>query len=420
MEYLHNTFAPRRDRRSSTLTQGAQSGTGQQEHSFIDSRKATTLQISLRQISITLTLEDFVSILRRMFFDHPVATETLECVIEKVLPSILDAPGLLNYRGPPKNLRKLEQTLLPLAQVPHLKERARTLVFARRMKKTSSSIQARIDRLQKSCIEVRSSSALRLVLSTTLRIGNYISRGKDLPEQDDGDSACGFAVDSLLRLRDFRQAQGQGNSSEHATTALHCVVLQLQREDSNILAQLKLELQSCLGGGSEQNPNANSSVILLQEEFACFMTELLAVKDFMKLDEEIDTDTCTSLERLMDEVDVLAEDLQSGVEDVLDVAIKLTQYYGEKPECSNEKQCFAAAEKFFATICTFVDQLEESWRDIEKTKSGPVVTVPQAATMPLMPGSWSYTSRQPVTSGEPASTPSSVPPMVPKKKCTTQ
>merc|ERR1719223_1729110 len=121
------------------------------------------------------------------------------------------------------------------------------MLFSKNMPSVHVRLLARIRSLRDACIHVRDSASLRKVLGTVLRVGNYLNHGVDAPDAGGGVEVRGFAIESLLKLREFRAAQG-GEIS-----ALHCVVLHLlngggqeQDRSATLLQRLRTELRSVL------------------------------------------------------------------------------------------------------------------------------------------------------------------------------
>jgi formin 2 len=184
---------------------------------LIDPKRAQNLAIVLRQV--TLPTEELAEVLRCMRVGHPVNVETLEHVHDNLLPTLLECTELSSYDGSVEGLRDVERQLLPLVRLPRLKMRVRTMLFSKKMPILHSSLMSRIRLLRKACEQIRTSYALRQIMATGLRVGNFLNHG--IESSTGGPQVHGFSVESLLKFRDFRAAKG-GEAS-----ALHCIVTHL-------------------------------------------------------------------------------------------------------------------------------------------------------------------------------------------------
>merc|ERR1719437_145029 len=114
------------------------------------------------------------------------------------------------------------------------------MIFSKTMPKSHGDILTRIRTVKDACGQVRGSGALKKVMSSVLRIGNYLNHGVDAPDAGGDVEVRGFTVESLLKLRDFRAAQGG------EVSALHCVVLHLIPLEPKLPTQMREELLSVL------------------------------------------------------------------------------------------------------------------------------------------------------------------------------
>merc|ERR1719359_2173205 len=97
------------------------------------------------------------------------------------------------------------------------------MIFSKNMPTWHSSLLARIRLLRSACDQVRSSPSLRLVLEMAIKVGNYLNHGVEAPNEGHRVEVRGIAIDSLLKLREFRATQG-GEAS-----ALHCIAMHLHQ-----------------------------------------------------------------------------------------------------------------------------------------------------------------------------------------------
>eukprot|EP00448_Togula_jolla_P019599 CAMPEP_0170571206 /NCGR_PEP_ID=MMETSP0224-20130122/1540_1 /TAXON_ID=285029 /ORGANISM="Togula jolla, Strain CCCM 725" /LENGTH=703 /DNA_ID=CAMNT_0010893575 /DNA_START=30 /DNA_END=2139 /DNA_ORIENTATION=- len=326
---------------------------------LLDAKRAQNLAIVLRQVP--LPLDELSEVLRWMRVSHPITPDTLEHLYENLLPHLQESTELLEYAGPPEALRDVERQLLPLARLPRLKARLRTFLFSKVMPGQHSGLLERIRIWRSACSEVRDSKALRRVLGTVLRVGNFLNHGIDAPVAGGGE-VRGFAVESLLRLRDFRAAQGE--------SALHCVVLHLLPTDPRLVTQLRAELESCLG---------DVAIGALRDSIGRFQSEIDLVQgEIERFADEYRLDTAPSdaegsgplavLQRLLEDANDMARSIQVELDDALVVAWKLLGYFGERrpeePPPARSDEVSETVERFFNTVREFVASLEECWRDV--------------------------------------------------------
>jgi len=307
-------------------------------------------------------------------------------------------------------LRDVERSLMPLARLPRLKARLQSLRFGKSMPTVHAGLLARINALREACGQVRDSGALRRVLGTVLRVGNYLNHGVDAPDAGGGVEARGFTLDSLLRLRDFRAVPQSSGGGEGAASALHCIALHLQPTDPRLVAELKNELHQLLTDGSAVNTAAvtpcdltNSFVAIgdyaaspmahpgirsiadLRDAVSRFRTEAeLVQSEAERFGECYRLDRApagadgpgplATLNRLAEDAQEMASRLEEKLSEALASALGLLEYFGERrtgsapasagadpAEAAKED---AAVERFFAVLREFVQSFDECWREV--------------------------------------------------------
>jgi len=363
---------------------------------LLNPSKAQNLAIVLRQVPISTA--ELCEVLRLMRFSHhSVNQEALEHIYNNLLPPLLESSEVFKaYEGAPEALRDVERQLLPLVKLPRLKARLQSLLFGTSLPRLHSGLMARVKNLKQACQQVRDSASLRRLLGTVLRVGNFLNHGVDAPDAGGGVEVRGFAMESLLRLRDFRTSQG----CESAVSALHCIVLHLQPSEPQLPAKLREELKSVLeeaGGscssGSASAPGCSSgssvSISDLKEAVAMFRSEAELVHgeadrfgDSYRLDAAGSGTSSSpapleSLKRLAEDARELADKLEADLADSLSMALRLLEYFGERRQqpsggaaagaksifVTNEKDD-AAIERFFVTLREFASSLEACWREV--------------------------------------------------------
>jgi len=388
-------------------------GTGGQRDSqghicLLDPKRAQNLSIGLRQV--TLPTCELCDNLRWMRLNAAALTaDMLEHLYENLLPTLLEVPELASYSGPLSALRDMpERRLVPLAQLPRLKARVRTMLFSKNMPSVHVRLLARIRSLRDACIHVRDSASLRKVLGTVLRVGNYLNHGVDAPDAGGGVEVRGFAIESLLKLREFRAAQG-GEIS-----ALHCVVLHLlnggsQEPDrsATLLQQLRAELRSALEPPSDAFGIgvAGEGIADLRDAVGCFRVEVDLVQseierfaECYRLEgESADREGSSAgplvvLQRLVEDASEIARGLEVELGEALAAAWRLLGFFGERrgelPQGSWSEEAFEAVERFFTIIREFISSLEDCWREVVeqprrlRIDSGVEVAPPVPKTQP--------------------------------------
>eukprot|EP00930_Biecheleria_cincta_P089798 TRINITY_DN79136_c0_g1_i1.p1 TRINITY_DN79136_c0_g1~~TRINITY_DN79136_c0_g1_i1.p1 ORF type:complete len:803 (-),score=196.85 TRINITY_DN79136_c0_g1_i1:309-2717(-) len=358
-------------------------------------QRAQNLAIALRQVPISTA--ELCEVLRRMRFSHAsVSQEALEHIYNNLLPPLLESIEFFKaYEGPPEALRDVERQLLPLVMLPRLKARLQSLLFGTSLPRLHSGLMARVKHLKQACQEVRDSAALRRLLGTVLRVGNFLNHGVDAPDAGGGVEVRGFAMESLLKLRDFRASQG----CESAVSALHCIVLHLQPSEPQLPGKLREELKSvleeaggsCSSGGASAPTSSGSSVSIsdLKEAVTMFRKEADQVQgEVDRFGDSYRLDTASSgtssspaplesLKRLAEDARELADKLEADLADSLSMALRLLEYFGERRQqpsggdaagtksifVTNEKDD-AAIERFFLTLREFASSLEACWREV--------------------------------------------------------
>ncbi|CAE7706269.1 FH6, partial [Symbiodinium necroappetens] len=304
---------------------------------LIDPKRAQNLAIILRQVA--LPTEELCDVVRGLRLQHPISTEALEHIHEFLLPPLLESAEMFaSYDGPLQSLRDVERQLLPLARIPRLKARVKCLLFGKTMPGVRAGLEARIRTLQEACNQVRSSHALRRILGTVLRIGNFLNHGIDAPDAA-GVEVRGFTMESLLKLRDFRA----GQAGESSVTALHCIALHLLPTDPQLPLQLREELKAALEvggdattGGASGGPSSNIGELrdavgrfrreadLLQNEVECHAAS------YDNAGGSRTPSPLTTLQQLAQDATRIADQLDAEVSDAIAQALRLLDYFGER------------------------------------------------------------------------------------------
>lgn len=357
-------------------------------------QRAQNLAIVLRQV--TIPTAELCEVLRLMRFSHPsVSQEALEHIFHNLLPQLLESSDAFKaYEGPPEALRDVERQLLPLMKLPRLKARLQSLLFGTSLPRLHSALTARVKHLKEACKQVRDSASLRRLLGTVLRVGNFLNHGVDAPDAGGGVEVRGFAMESLLRLRDFRASQG----CESTVSALHCIVLHLQPSEPQLPGKLREELKavleeagSCCSGGASAPTSSGSSVSIsdlkeavnnFRNEAELVHTEAERFGDSYRLDATGGGAVSfpaplESLKRLAEDARELAEKLEADLAESLSIALRLLEYFGERRQqpsggvAAGSKSIYVTSEKddtaierFFVTLREFASSLEACWREV--------------------------------------------------------
>jgi len=340
---------------------------------LMDPKRAQNLAIILRQVA--LPTDELCDVVRGLRLQHPISTEALEHIHEFLLPPLLESAEMFaSYDGPLQSLRDVERQLLPLARIPRLKARVKCLLFGKTMPGVRAGLQARIRTLQEACNQVRSSHALRRILGTVLRIGNFLNHGIDAPDAA-GIEVRGFTMESLLKLRDFRA----GQAGESSVTALHCIALHLLPTDPQLPLQLREELKAALEvggdattGGASGGPSSNIGELrdavgrfrreadLLQNEVECHAAS------YDNAGGSGMPSPLTTLQQLAQDATRIADQLDAEVSDAIAQALRLLDYFGERRDtgANSASKEDELVERFFITLKDFSGSLEASWREV--------------------------------------------------------
>lgn len=237
-----------------------------------------------------------------------------------------------------------------------------------------AGLEARIRTLQEACNQVRSSHALRRILGTVLRIGNFLNHGIDAPDAA-GVEVRGFTMESLLKLRDFRA----GQAGESSVTALHCIALHLLPTDPQLPLQLREELKAALEvggdattGGASGGPSSNIGELrdavgrfrreadLLQNEVECHAAS------YDNAGGSRTPSPLTTLQQLAQDATRIADQLDAEVSDAIAQALRLLDYFGERRDtgANSASKEDELVERFFITLKDFSGSLEASWREV--------------------------------------------------------
>lgn len=338
---------------------GAQCGS---QVCLIDNKRAQNLAIVLRQVPVST--DALSEALSGMHKSQEVNADTLEHVLENLVPALSESiDSLISYDGPVENLRIVERQLLPLARLSRLKARLRTMIFGNNMASMRDSLLGRIHTLRHACEQVRTSEALRRVFGTVLRVGVYLNHGVDAPDVGGGVEVKGFAVESLLKLRDFRAAQGGEFSAIHFV-ALHL----LQAPLPDFPAQLRRELRDVLEPGDASGGNiTDGGISNLRDGVDQFKSEMGQVQ--LEIDRCASSYSQAALEvqqQLLKDAKEMAYSLEEELNEALVIAQKLLGYFGERCDVlpPTNETCTEGVEKFFSIIREFVTSFEESWREV--------------------------------------------------------
>ncbi|CAK0867343.1 unnamed protein product [Prorocentrum cordatum] len=143
-------------------------------------------------------------------------------------------------KGDPSLLRDVEQRLLPLAQVPRVRERLRLMELRGTLRESVTDAVVELTKLQRACAELQSSRIFGDIIAIVVVLFNYINFGVDSHDpQAASHSMRGVDVQSLLRLRETKAYRGEFPGFN----MLHFVLQQLLRRRPDLRPhQLSQEL----------------------------------------------------------------------------------------------------------------------------------------------------------------------------------
>lgn len=363
-QQLETLFQPRerpKDEGKEAKSVLARRNTGSKDQvCLLDSKRAQNIAIILRQVPIPTS--ELSEVLRWMLLSHSVSAEAIERVFWNLLPPLLESKELMSYEGPLEPLREIERQLIPLVRLPRLKARLRTLLFSKNMGTQYQMVLGRIRSLNLACRQVRESPSFRKVLGTVLRIGNYLNHGIDAPAPACGYEVRGFALDSLLKLQEFRSAQS-GDIS-----ALHCVILHLLPASPSLPQELRKELNEVFDGASKEKlSDLRDAVASFKTETYLVQVEIERYGELYHIDGEPEggkqgsPGPLAALQRLAEDAEDKAKQLNEELESAVGTARRLLEFFAERVDSGKADM---AIERFLTTVSQFVVSFEECWHEV--------------------------------------------------------
>jgi len=201
------TSSGRRKRRLGTKNNSE--GKSNERVSLIDPKRSRNVAISLARFKNSY--EDIRDGLFRMALPD-LTTEQL-LVMETVLPSPTEMRQVRGYRGDVSRLLDAERFFTVVSDVQNLQERLGCMLCVRQFPGNIKELMGRIDIVQSTCEDIKTSNLLRKILEIALKIGNQLNQ---LEEDGNVSGIRAFSLRSLVKL-------SQTKSFDKKTTVLHVI-----------------------------------------------------------------------------------------------------------------------------------------------------------------------------------------------------
>jgi len=327
---------------------------GQSGICILDGKRTQNITIMLRQVTSRIAMPELLRAIQDMEITHQALTSDLvDHLSSQVLPA-LEQTDLADYNGSLDNLRPLERDLVPLLQVHRLRMRLKLFQVALSVDWQFAALRERITNLRVAAEEVQKSKSLRLLLSTTLRIGNFLNCG--VVEEQSAPQAVvgGFTVESLLKLRDFKTG---GLRCEFS--ALHGVIMHLA-DDPNFIGGLKSELGAVTEASREDMEALAKAISAFQ---ATAETVAVEVEDYG----EQYGGGCGPLKALAEKAQSLSTQLSADYEQALEAGSKCLEFFAE--DVSQTKNLESNLGRFLQTVDRVVATTAECWQEVMQMKA---------------------------------------------------
>mmetsp|Transcript_35545 Transcript_35545/g.102392 ORF Transcript_35545/g.102392 Transcript_35545/m.102392 type:complete len:1130 (-) Transcript_35545:428-3817(-) len=158
-------------------------------------RRAMTMEVAWAKVNISPS--SLSGILKTLEFNHPdLATNDVERLVGK-MPTPQEAKAIMIHATASDELRRLEEHISPLCQVPDVERRLSLVHCARTHVARFRSLKQDCECIERAASEVRHCEALHRVLGTALKIANLINHGSS-------EGAQSFPVSSFSAFANFK------------------------------------------------------------------------------------------------------------------------------------------------------------------------------------------------------------------------
>ena len=162
-----------------------------------------------------LTRANNISIMLKLFEDFEGPSGIRQAILEgsqklterhleqllQMIPKPQELESIKNFPSKPSDLLPPEQFLFTMATVPRLQRKLVSLLFRRQFDVLISGAQKGMEVLKLACNEIKSSSRLKIILSTILAGGNVLNEGTMRG------GAAALKLDSILKLGDVKSTK---------------------------------------------------------------------------------------------------------------------------------------------------------------------------------------------------------------------
>lgn len=288
---------------------------------LLDSNRAKNIAIMLRKFK-KISIEELGTCIRTV--NDSISQDQISLMLN-FMPSKDEFNMLQEYPGPPEQLGEAEQYFLVIGKIPLLRERIELMAFRKRFDSELSDLLKDCLRIKSSCNILRNSTNLKLLLKTTLDLGNVLNY------KNYSGNAIGFRLESLEKLKSVRAQKGQLTLFDFV-----CQVTFAQLNMEEMAEEMAILEQSTRI--SVSTVTANTQQFLA--DFAQFK-RLLERKDLAKMD-----DADNFVQRVTEFVEnglPLIEKLSVNLKEMDGVVKELCNYY-----------CEEAFEQIAAHLLTFI------------------------------------------------------------------
>ena len=152
--------------------------------------------------------------------DSGFSLEQLQ-VLRRATPTDQEIVKLKAYAGDIALLGSVERYFLEVSPIPRLESRIDALMFKKTFVSSIGKLKEDLGTLKDASNQVLNSKSLKLLLEGVLTVGNYLNTGTARG------AACGFKIESLLKLKDIK-------GKDRKTSLLHFIVTQVIRENERV------------------------------------------------------------------------------------------------------------------------------------------------------------------------------------------
>ncbi|KAI8846906.1 hypothetical protein BC829DRAFT_397746, partial [Chytridium lagenaria] len=302
--------------------------------------------------------------------EEVLTLERLE-ILSRCMPTLEEMDNVISYDGPITNLGYAERFILTFATLDNPSDHVLSLIFRQTFSEDLQEIDKDIQTVLAASRTILSSTRLKRILRVVLIIGNSLSGSAE-------GVACGFDVESLLKLADVKADEAAG-MFESAPTLLHYVGKRVTDELDGLKGATKISLPDLLDTATSFNGRLSA------------LNNLLRIRKTSGLTDRFDD----VMGKFSIEVEERVTRLSSRIKEMESSLGKLTRYLG-----ADRKPAPIAAGHIFSNLFRFSEMLSKSHAENLQTLS--ILQDRALRDNPLMKGLHDAKSRlKPVPNQEP-------------------